>query len=66
MITFPITSTVKGIKKVILKNAVTYTELQEQPTITFGVPQISITKTADKSTVTSGDVVTYTITVTNS
>jgi len=66
MITFPITSTIKWIKKVILKNAVTYTELQEQPTITFWIPSISINKIADKSTVNSWDVVTYTITVTNS
>lgn len=65
-ITFPITSTVKWIKKVILKNAITYTELQEQPTITFWVPSISIEKVANKSTVNSWDVVTYTITVTNS
>lgn len=66
MIEFPITSTKKWIKKVILKNAVTYTELQEQPTITFGIPQISIEKVANKSIVNSWDVVTYTITVTNS
>lgn len=66
MIAFPITSTSKGIKKVILKNAVTYTELQEQPTITFGVPQISIAKVANKTTINSGDVVTYTISLTNS
>lgn len=66
MLSFPITSTVKGIKKIILKNALTYTELQEQPTLTFGIPQVSIAKVADKSTVNSGDVVTYTITLTNS
>lgn len=65
-IEFSITSSVKWIKKVILKNAITYTELQEQPTITFGVPQISIEKVADKSVVNSWDIVTYTITVTNS
>jgi len=66
MVTFAITSTVKWIKKVILKNATTYTELQEQPTITFGIPQISISKVANKSVVNSWDVVTYTITLTNS
>ena len=66
MIEFPITSSVKGIKKVIIKNAITYTELQEQPTITFGVPSISIEKESDKSVVESWDIVTYTITVTNS
>lgn len=66
MLSFPITSTVKGIKKVVLKNAVTYAELQEQPTITFGIPQISIAKTADKSSVNSGDIITYTIALTNS
>ena len=66
MLAFPITSTTKGIKKVVLKSAVTYTELQDQPTMTFGIPQVTITKSANKSTVNSGDIVTYTITLTNS
>jgi uncharacterized repeat protein (TIGR01451 family) len=65
MVEFLVTSTVKGIKKVVIKNALTYTEIQEQPTMTFWVPNIVIEKTANKTSVNSWDVVTYTITVTN-